>query len=29
MASAWPGRAGDAYADQMNAISKYVVSRGY
>jgi dihydrofolate reductase len=27
MASAWPGRAGDPYADQMNAIRKYVVSR--
>jgi len=27
MASAWPGRAGDPYADQMNAIPKYVVSR--
>ncbi len=27
MASAWPGRAGDPYADRMNAIKKYVVSR--
>lgn len=27
MAGAWPDRAGDAYADQMNAIKKYVVSR--
>ena len=27
MASAWPGRAGDPYADQMNAVPKYVVSR--
>jgi dihydrofolate reductase len=27
MASAWPDRAGDPYADQMNAIPKYVVSR--
>lgn len=27
MAAAWPGRAGDPYADQMNAIAKYVVSR--
>jgi dihydrofolate reductase len=27
MASAWPGRAGDPYADQMNAIRKYVASR--
>src|SRR3954454_5906808 len=26
MAAAWPGRAGDPYADQMNAIRKYVVS---
>jgi dihydrofolate reductase len=26
MASAWPGRAGDPYADRMNAIQKYVVS---
>ena len=26
MASAWPGRAGDPFADQMNAIEKYVVS---
>ncbi len=26
MAAAWPGRAGDPYADQMNAIKKYVVS---
>ena len=27
MAAAWPERAGDPYADQMNAIPKYVVSR--
>jgi dihydrofolate reductase len=27
MASAWPGRAGDPFADQMNAITKYVASR--
>jgi dihydrofolate reductase len=27
MASAWPGRAGDPFADRMNAIQKYVVSR--
>src|SRR5215218_2174419 len=27
MASAWPGRAGDPFADQMNAVPKYVVSR--
>jgi dihydrofolate reductase len=27
MAAAWPGRAGDPYADKMNAIKKYVVSR--
>jgi dihydrofolate reductase len=27
MAAAWPGRAGDPYADAMNAIGKYVVSR--
>src|SRR6185295_16278617 len=27
MASAWPDRAGDPYADQMNAIQKYVASR--
>jgi len=26
MAAAWPGRAGDPYADQMNAVRKYVVS---
>ena len=26
MAAAWPGRAGDPFADQMNAITKYVVS---
>jgi dihydrofolate reductase len=26
MAAAWPERAGDPYADQMNAIPKYVVS---
>src|SRR5205085_4391832 len=25
--AAWPGRAGDPYADRMNAIRKYVVSR--
>src|SRR3954469_21678046 len=25
--AAWPGRAGDPFADQMNAIPKYVVSR--
>src|SRR5262249_46957577 len=25
-AAAWPGRAGDPYADRMNAIGKYVVS---
>lgn len=24
---AWPGRAGDAFADRMNAIARYVVSR--
>jgi dihydrofolate reductase len=27
MAAAWPARAGDPYADQMNAIRKYVASR--
>jgi dihydrofolate reductase len=27
MAGAWPERAGDPYADQMNAIKKYVASR--
>jgi dihydrofolate reductase len=27
MAAAWPERAGDPYADQMNAIKKYVISR--
>ena len=27
MAAAWPGRAGDPYADQMNAVRKYVSSR--
>src|SRR5882672_10395475 len=27
MAAAWPERAGDAFADQMNAIPKYVASR--
>jgi dihydrofolate reductase len=27
MAAAWPGRAGDPYADQMNAVQKYVASR--
>src|SRR5215213_9042967 len=27
MASAWPDRAGDPFADQMNALPKYVVSR--
>ena len=27
MADAWPGRAGDAFADRMNSIPKYVVSR--
>ncbi len=27
MAAAWPSRAGDPYADRMNAIKKYVVSR--
>ncbi|HEY7136880.1 MAG TPA: dihydrofolate reductase family protein [Acidimicrobiia bacterium] len=27
MAGAWPARAGDPFADQMNAIPKYVVSR--
>jgi dihydrofolate reductase len=27
MAAAWPDRAGDPYADQMNAMKKYVVSR--
>ena len=27
MAAAWPGRAGDPYADKMNAVEKYVASR--
>ena len=27
MAAAWPGRAGDPFADKMNAITKYVASR--
>jgi dihydrofolate reductase len=27
MAAAWPGRAGDPFADRMNEIQKYVVSR--
>src|ERR687895_1810374 len=27
MAAAWPGRAGDPFADRMNAIPKYVVSK--
>jgi dihydrofolate reductase len=27
MAAAWPERAGDPYADKMNSIGKYVVSR--
>jgi dihydrofolate reductase len=27
MASAWPARAGDPFADQMNAIAKFVASR--
>ena len=27
MAAAWPGRAGDPFADRMNAITKYVASR--
>jgi len=27
MAAAWPGRAGDPHADQMNEIQKYVASR--
>jgi dihydrofolate reductase len=27
MAAAWPDRAGDPYADQMNAVPKYVASR--
>jgi dihydrofolate reductase len=27
MADAWPARAGDPYADQMNALPKYVASR--
>ena len=27
MAAAWPDRAGDPYADRMNAVGKYVVSR--
>src|SRR3954469_3784816 len=29
MAAAWPGRAGDRFADRMNAIPKYVVSRTF
>jgi dihydrofolate reductase len=29
MAAAWPERAGDAFADQMNEIRKYVVSRTF
>src|SRR4029077_13017783 len=27
MAAAWPGRAGDEFADRMNSIPKYVASR--
>jgi dihydrofolate reductase len=27
MAAAWPARAGDPFADRMNEIDKYVVSR--
>jgi len=27
MAAAWPGQAGDPFADHMNSVSKYVVSR--
>jgi dihydrofolate reductase len=27
MASAWPGRAGDPFADRMNEVTKYVASR--
>jgi dihydrofolate reductase len=27
MAAAWPGRAGDPFADRMNAVTKYVASR--
>jgi dihydrofolate reductase len=27
MAAAWPGRAGDPFADKMNSITKYVASR--
>lgn len=27
MAAAWPGRAGDPFADRMNSITKYVASR--
>ena len=27
MAAAWPGRAGDPFAEQMNSIAKYVASR--
>ena len=27
MAAAWPGRAGDPYADRMNSITKHVASR--
>ena len=29
MAAAWPGRAGDPFADHMNAITKYVASRTF
>jgi dihydrofolate reductase len=29
MAAAWPGRAGDPFADRMNEIQKYVVSRTF
>jgi dihydrofolate reductase len=29
MANAWPGRAGDPYADRMNAVPKYVASRTF
>src|SRR4051794_8212251 len=27
MAAAWPGRAGDPFADRMNSITKYVATR--
>src|SRR6188508_1367731 len=27
MAGAWPGRAGDPFADQMNALKKYVATK--